>query len=242
MTILNIAIEAKHLCRKEHSGVLSTHSTSMPGYPFGSVVPFFLTAQGDAIIYISNIALHTRNIKANDKVSLTIFDAEQDDSQSNGRVTIMGNAELFDNETIAAQYYRLFPQARKYQQTHDFYFYKIKTERVRFIGGFGKIHWINKEYWQVEAQDWHSDPSNMIDHMNKEHQDAMQAILQANFDVKAENITMSSVFPEGAHYLAADNSPVYVPFATPCETPTDVRKALVRLSQEARLFLSNTPP
>ena len=71
MSMQDIAFSAKQLSRTHHSGVLGTHSTSMPGYPFGSVVPYYLTPAGDAIIYISDIALHTRNIKANDKVSLT---------------------------------------------------------------------------------------------------------------------------------------------------------------------------
>ena len=145
MSMQDIAFQAKQLSRTHHSGVLGTHSTSMPGYPFGSVVPYYLTPAGDAIIYISDIALHTRNIKANDKVSLTIFDAGEDDSQANGRVTIMGSAELAKQNDVKAQYFRLFPQAKKYEQTHDFNFYVIRTERVRFIGGFGKIHWVDKE-------------------------------------------------------------------------------------------------
>ena len=104
MSMQDIAFSAKQLSRTHHSGVLGTHSTSMPGYPFGSVVPYYLTPAGDAIIYISDIALHTRNIKANDKVSLTIFDAAEDDSQANGRVTIMGNAELANKADVKAQY------------------------------------------------------------------------------------------------------------------------------------------
>lgn len=31
---------ARELLLKEYRGVLSTHSKSMPGYPFGSVVPY----------------------------------------------------------------------------------------------------------------------------------------------------------------------------------------------------------
>ena len=89
MGMPEIALAAKQLARAQHSGVLGTHSTSMPGYPFGSVVPYYLTPEGDAVIYISDIALHTRNIKANDKVSLTIFDNEEDDSKhiTSGRCT-----------------------------------------------------------------------------------------------------------------------------------------------------------
>ena len=50
-----LIFEAKQLCRNQHSGVLGTISTSMPGYPFGSVVPFVMTHEGNVIIYISDI-------------------------------------------------------------------------------------------------------------------------------------------------------------------------------------------
>ncbi|WP_414829441.1 HugZ family protein [Alteromonas sp. H39] len=233
MSMQQVTFDAKHLSRTHHSGVLSTLSTSMPGYPFGSVVPFYLTAQGDAIIYISDIALHTRNIKADPKVSLTIFDAEEDDSQASGRVTLLGNAERVATEDVKAQYFALFVQATRYEQTHDFNFYKIRTERVRYIGGFGKIHWISKTLWFVPQQDWHNDISGMINHMNEDHVDAMQAFIRVVCDVDCKQPEMISVFPEGAHYRC-DEKVVYVPFHELCHTPTQVRQALVKLTQEAR--------
>ena len=237
MSMQDISFSAKQLSRTHHSGVLGTHSTSMPGYPFGSVVPFYLTPAGDAIIYISDIALHTRNIKANDKVSLTIFDAAEDDSQANGRVTIMGNAELANKEDVKAQYLRLFPQAKGYEKTHDFNFYVIRAERVRFIGGFGKIHWIDKAYWQVEEQEWHGSPEGMITHMNEDHQDAMQLILQHKVGVNIEHPVMHSAFPEGMH-CGSEKATWFIPFETLCVTSTDVRKALVKLTNDARTALN----
>ena len=237
MSMQDIAFQAKQLSRTHHSGVLGTHSTSMPGYPFGSVVPYYLTPAGDAIIYISDIALHTRNIKANDKVSLTIFDAGEDDSQANGRVTIMGSAELANQNDVKAQYFRLFPQAKKYEQTHDFNFFVIRTERVRFIGGFGKIHWVDKVYWSVEAQDWHGAPESMINHMNEDHQDAMQLILKHKKGVNVEEPIMHSVFPEGMH-CGTEKQTWFVPFEALCVSSTDVRKALVKLTNDAREALN----
>ena len=37
---------ARELLLKEYRGVLSTHSKAMPGFPFGSVVPYCLDAEG----------------------------------------------------------------------------------------------------------------------------------------------------------------------------------------------------
>lgn len=53
---------ARELLLKEYRGVLSTHSKSMPGFPFGSVVPYCLDAEGNPLILISRIAQHTHNL------------------------------------------------------------------------------------------------------------------------------------------------------------------------------------
>lgn len=57
------AKNARELLLKEYRGVLSTHSKSMPGFPFGSVVPYCLDEQGRPLILISRIAQHTHNLQ-----------------------------------------------------------------------------------------------------------------------------------------------------------------------------------
>lgn len=242
MTMQSLAFEAKQLCRTQHSGVLSTQSTSMPGYPFGSIVPFVITHSGDVIIYISDIALHTRNIKADSKVSLTVFDPSENDSQANGRVTIMGDASrLTDAKDIVSQgeqYFQLFPQARAYENMHDFHFYKISVARVRFIGGFGKIHWINPEYWHNEYEEWQSNTAGMVDHMNEDHQEAMRLILAHFANVHTSTVTMLSVFSDGVHYQTTEGQIVFVPFAQCCHSGTEIRQALVAQTKICREALA----
>ena len=62
--------EARELLLREYRGVLSTQSKAMPGFPFGSVVPYCLDAQGWPLILISRIAQHTHNLKVDGKCSL----------------------------------------------------------------------------------------------------------------------------------------------------------------------------
>ena len=63
---------ARCLMRTQHTGVLSTVSLSLKGYPFGSVTPYWMTDNGDLILYASDIAQHSRNMKADSKVSLCV--------------------------------------------------------------------------------------------------------------------------------------------------------------------------
>ena len=64
---------ARELLLKEYRGVLSTHSKAMPGFPFGSVVPYCLDAEGRPLILISRIAQHTHNLGQDAKCSLDVY-------------------------------------------------------------------------------------------------------------------------------------------------------------------------
>ena len=37
---------------------------------------------------------------------------------------------------------------------HDFNFYKLKVSKVRWIGGFGDIAWLNEKHWGDEKPKW----------------------------------------------------------------------------------------
>ena len=130
----------------KHDGVLSTLSLKLAGFPFGSVVPYCLDDTGKPVIFISTIAEHTKNIKANNHCSLTIV-MDSDDVQANGRICIIGHMEeLPKNETeVKERYYNQFPNSRSYDDTHDFSFYRLSPVSIRFIGGFGQIHWFDPQ-------------------------------------------------------------------------------------------------
>src|SRR5262245_45976860 len=117
---------ARELLLEQSFGILSTISQDVPGFPFGSVAPFCVDDDCRPILYISTIAQHTKNILADDRVSLTVIeppdetdaesDAGSDDVQSRGRVTYIAKAvpvrEALDD--IRARYIRYFPTAAPY--------------------------------------------------------------------------------------------------------------------------------
>src|SRR4026207_1424693 len=140
---------ARTLLLKESFGVLSTISLDLPGYPFGSIVPYCVDELCRPIIYISHIAQHTKNILADSRVSLTVVErnVNSDDVQAHGRVTCIANARSIENQQseLRERYFRYFPSTRQYEQTHDFAFFRLELVRVRFIGGFGQIYWVEPD-------------------------------------------------------------------------------------------------
>ena len=149
------AKHARELLLKEYRGALSTQSKAMPGFPFGSVVPYCLDEQGRPLILISRIAQHTHNLRKDPKCSLMVGERGAEDVQAVGRLTYLAEAEqLTEAAAIAAaaeRYYRYFPEARGYDTAHDFDFWVLNPVRHRYIGGFGAIHWLD-DVWQLQAQ------------------------------------------------------------------------------------------
>ena len=104
--------DARKLLLGEYHGILSTHSQDVPGYPFGSVMPYCLDADGQPIILISRIAQHTKNVEADPRVSLIISQSGVDDVHTGGRLTWLGDVEKLEaDQDLQDRYYSFFPSS-----------------------------------------------------------------------------------------------------------------------------------
>lgn len=236
---------ARRLLRQSELGVLSTHSKANVGFPFGSVTTFMSTAEGEPIFYISDLAQHTRNVLDNPKMCFTVFsgsEATEDDANAGARLSILGEAaEIGADEVqhVAKRFYALYPKSEKYQNTHDFKFFKLKCHRVRFIGGFGDINWICKENWLLPSPEWFATEESLIKHMNEDHLEAMQLICEHNLGLNGEHISMLALNPDGCFFSIDQSKPVYLSFSQHCSTGKDVRVELVRMTNDARAALAS---
>ena len=238
---------ARRLLRESELGVLSTHSKANEGYPFGSVSTYLSTVNGDVVFYISDLAQHTKNINHNDKMCFTVFaNSEQKsidgggDPNAGARLSILGSAEVLTGEdvcTVKDRFFTLYPDSRKYQGMHDFKFYRLRCERVRFIGGFGDIHWISQSDWRLATPEWLESEVNMITHMNDDHADAMQLMCRHRFGLEAEQVRMLLVNPDGCFVTADNSKPLYLAFNKLAHTGQEVRQELVALTHAARSAL-----
>ncbi|CAM3288170.1 heme iron utilization protein [Pseudomonas floridensis] len=222
---------ARHLLLKEYRAVLSTHSKSMPGYPFGSVVPFCLDDLGCPLVLISRIAQHTHNLTLDPKCSLLVGERGAEDVQAVGRVTVLAQARKLDDgdaiEAAARRYYRFFPESQSYHTAHDFDFWVLAPVRYRYIGGFGAIHWLddvalaNPFAGKVET--------GMVEHMNQDHAKAIAHYVELSGLPRTEPAQLVGIDSEGMHLRIAQ-SLYWLAFSGPCNTPTQVREALVQLA------------
>jgi heme iron utilization protein len=219
---------SRSLFLQESSGVLSTISLDVPGYPFGSITPYCADEQCRPIIYISHIAQHTKNILADQRVSLTVVErnVDSDDVQARGRATCIANARALDISESGARerYFRYFPSARQYDQTHDFSFFRLELVRVRFIGGFGQIYWVEPDEFMTKNPFTPQQESRIIEHMNKDHADSVRHYAGG---VPA---TMVGIDAEGFDLIAAERK-VRLEFEAPVRDMEQARQALIAMAK-----------
>jgi putative heme iron utilization protein len=124
--------------------------------------------------------------------------APDGDTQAHGRLTLLGRAERVASEELPdarARYLARVPSAASYSEAHDFLFYRVSVEHVRYIGGFGKIFWLDHERFALDPV---RDPlaknaSRIIEHMNEDHADALKLYCRAFKKLDPERATMVGV-------------------------------------------------
>ena len=225
------AVAARQLLNHQSVGVLSTQSVDVEGYPFGSIAPYVLDYDGQPVMLISDIAQHTRNIKRNNKVSLTVFDRYADDAQATGRLTWIGDAEPVNpaDAEIRRRYLRYFPSAESYFDTHDFSFYCIHLRRARFIGGFGQIFWVEAAE-MLFPNPFRQAETGIVKHMNEDHEKALRHYCAALKGIEVQSVAMTGIDGEGFDLLA-DGRKLRIDFDSPISSVEEARATLAKLAR-----------
>ncbi|MDH2919110.1 MAG: DUF2470 domain-containing protein [Sideroxydans sp.] len=231
---MNNAIEARKMLRAHRYGALSTLSKKFDGHPFGSITPYLVDHDGSLIILISGLAEHTKNILHDPRVSLITHDQRDAQIQTQGRITLLGNAALItDKDTIGARYLRYFPEAQSYLRMHDFAFYRIQPIAIRYIGGFGKIHWVNIEQYTVAPYALIAQEADVIDHMNADHTDTLRRYCKQFHQREVLDVAMLGIDSDGFD-ICADSEMLRIDFAEAVLDAQQARSALVQLAQIAK--------
>jgi putative heme iron utilization protein len=231
---MNNTHEARRMLRAHRYGVLSTLSKRFDGYPFGSITPYLADHDGSLLILISTLAEHTKNILHDPRVSLITHDQRDPHIQTQGRVTVVGNAAPEpDREQAGLRYLRYFPEAQTYFAMHDFSFYRIRPVAIRYIGGFGRIHWVDMENYAVQPYPLIEQESGVVAHMNSDHQDALRDYCRHFHQCAALDVAMLGIDLDGFD-VRADGRVLRFDFAQPVIDAQQARTALVEMARAAK--------
>jgi hypothetical protein len=203
---MNNAQEARRILRAHRYGALSTLSKKFDGHPFGSITPYLVDHDGSLIILISELAEHTKNIQHDPRVSLITHDQRDPHIQTQGRVTVVGNAHFEpDREQTGQRYLRYFPEAQTYFAMHDFSFYRIRPIAIRYIGGFGKIHWASMEnYTVMQAAAFALQENPLLAEINTRQADVLRRLLQQRHGIDAADMQTVGLDCDGLDVYCKD--------------------------------------
>jgi hypothetical protein len=221
---------------------LSTISRKHAAYPFGSLMPYALDALGRPIFLISNMAMHTQNLKADPRCSLFVGQAGADgDALGSARATLIGNAEPVPENDIASareRYLARHENSRYWVDFPDFSFFRLKPIDIYYVGGFGVMGWVEARDYEHAAPDPLAEAApGILAHMNADHVDAMILLAGLHSGIEATEATMTAVDRLGFSLRLKTNEGVKgarINFLHEVATPQDTRSVLVEMVRQAR--------
>jgi hypothetical protein len=142
---MNISAHAPlNLLHRSPIGTLATHSREPQGFPYPTVLPFAPDARHRPVVLVSRLAEHTRNLEADSRAGFLVVHAPEDDVLNGERVTLIGRCVAVEATLpLARRYLRYHPDAERYLALGDFSFRVMEIERLRYIGGFGAMGWLD---------------------------------------------------------------------------------------------------
>jgi putative heme iron utilization protein len=223
-------------------GTLSTLSRKHPGFPFGSLMPFALDSSGRPIFLISNMAMHTQNLKADSRCSLFVGQAGADgDALGAARATLMGNAEpVPENDLVGVRekYLARHKNSQYWVDFSDFSFFRLQPIELYYVGGFGVMGWVEALDYERAAPDPLAEAApGILAHMNADHIDSMILLARSHAGIEANDATMTSVDRLGFSLRLNTGDGVKgarVNFLREVTTPQDTRLVLVEMVRQAK--------
>ena len=225
-------------------GALSTLTADPDGYPYGSVASYGLDERGNPLFFVSLMAEHTQNAIRDPRASLLVTEPVPDgaDPLASGRVTLLGRlAPVADADRPMARerYLAANPAASYYIDFGDFTFYRLDVETIRYVGGYGRMSWVDPVAYAVAEPDPLADAAaGIIEHMNVDHADAQVLFCRHLLGrVDTTEASMSAVDRYGFEMIAVGTTgraALRLGFPQECTTAEQVRAAMVALVGEAR--------
>lgn len=229
---------ARSLLRRSRQGALATLMTKS-GDPYCSLVNVASHADGSPILLISRLAVHTRNILGDARVSLMLDERAEGDPLEGARIMLSGRAEEAEGADLAImrrRYLSAHPSAEAFVNFVDFSFFRIRPSGTHLVAGFGRIVDLKPEQFLTDisgATALLEAEQGAIDHMNADHRDATNLYATRLLGADAADWRCTSCDPDGID-LQAGAKTLRLDFPERVTSPGELRKMLVRLADEAR--------
>ena len=217
-------------------------------WPYASLVLTTPDPAGRPLLFLSDLAEHSRALAAEPAASL-LYDgtAGHEDPLTGARASLLGTVEALppgaETEALLDRFVARHPGAAGYRGFADFKLYRMAPAAAHLVAGFGDIHWLGAEALRPEGADPALDArhDDVVGHMNEDHADAVAAIAAGALGRAAEHgedwrlIQLDSE----ALMLRQGQRELWVSWPKPVSNAEDARRGLIHLT---RLGRERAPP
>jgi heme iron utilization protein len=213
------------------------------GDPYCSLVNVASHSDGAPILLISRLALHTKNILADARVSLMLDERAQGDPLEGSRIMLAGRAEEASGDQAVAlrrRYLNAHPSAEVFVNFNDFSFFQIRPSAAHLVAGFGRIVDLKPEQFLTDISDATSlleAEQGAIDHMNADHRDAMNLYATKLLGAEPADWRCTGCDPDGIDMQAGPTT-LRLDFPHRIVTTAALRQTLKQLADQARAAAS----
>jgi heme iron utilization protein len=232
---------ARSLLRRSRQGALAT-LMARSGDPYCSLANVATHADGSPILLISRLALHTQNILADARISLMLDERAEGDPLEGSRIMLAGRAEEASSDDAAIwrrRYLNAHPSAEAFVDFKDFSFFRIRPHAAHLVAGFGRIVDLKPEQFLTEIADAGAlldAEQGAVEHMNEDHRDAIHLYATKLLGADLADWRCTGCDPDGID-MQAETATLRLDFPERVTGPTELRKMLVKLADEARARL-----
>jgi putative heme iron utilization protein len=228
-------LAAKKLLREGRSGALATLMAGA-GDPYCSLVNVATAADGAPLMLLSQLAIHTKNLLADNRISLMLDERKEGDPLEGARVMLMGQCSENTDSSAPSAYLRRHPEAKMFAGFADFAYYRMTITRAHLVAGFGRIVDLSAQDILTDLSDAQAlieAQADAIAHINADHAEACRLYATKLLGAPDGEWRCVGIDPEGLE-LQQGRTALRLFFPQRVTAPGPLRAVLKQLAEQAR--------
>jgi len=208
------------------------------GFPFASLVTVATTVEGEPLFLLSDLAVHTKNLKRDSRASVLLVapGGETGDPLAGARLTVTGNLVGDTDPAHERRFLARHEDSANLTQFDDFNFYRLAVTWSHLVAGFGRIVDLKRDALLTDISDCATllqSEAGAVDHMNDDHAEALSLYATKLLGMPEGAWKATGVDPDGLD-LRAGPLRARLEFPEKVRNGGELRAVLAHFAKDAR--------